>query len=257
MLNSGYNRNKVTDLFTKTAITTGSNLVNQRFVKGYSAYSMFAYQYAGLDKTGAPQIKLADGTITTDRTIAKPEDILYMGTFQPKWSGGLGNSFNYNDFGLQFNAVYNLGFVMRRDVNRSYSGGRLVPDVGSLTTGNVHSDFAKRWQGQGDELRTDIPAYITAKTDTRELNFYYSADRNVVDASYIKLRDITFSYALPKKLVNSVNAQGISFRAQVSNIMLWKANKFGIDPEFQSAFAGTRNMPANQKTFTLGAHVTF
>ncbi|MNL16408.1 TonB dependent receptor [compost metagenome] len=146
---------------------------------------------------------------------------------------------------------------MRRDLNRSYSGGRLVSDVGSFTTGNVHSDFANRWKVSGDENFTDIPAYFGARTDTRELNYYYLADRNVVDASYIKLRDITLSYSLPKTLVQSIKAEGISFRLQASNIMLWKANKYGIDPEFQSASSGIRNMPGNQKTITLGAHVTF
>jgi TonB-linked SusC/RagA family outer membrane protein len=257
LLTLGYNKNEVTDLYSKTPITTGAGKVSQRFVQGYSAYSVFAYQYAGLDNTGAPQIKLQDGTVTATRNLATPDDIVYMGSFQPKWTGGLSNNFKYKDFGLQFNAVYNLGFVMRRDVNRFYFGGRLVPDVGSFTTGNVHAEFADRWKKAGDEAFTDIPAYIGAKTDTRELNYYYLADKNVVDASYIKLRDITLSYSLPKKLISSIKVENISFRAQVSNIMLWKANDYGIDPEFQSAAAGTRNMPSNQKTVTLGAHVTF
>lgn len=257
LLTLGYNKNEVTDLYSKTAITTGSGKVEQRFIKGYSAYAVFAYQYAGLDNTGAPQVRLNDGTTSTAKNVATPDDIVYMGSFQPKWAGGFSNSLKYRDFGLQFNAVYNLGFVMRRDVNRFYSGGRLVPDVGSFTTGNVHSDFANRWKTAGDETFTDIPAYVGAKTDTRELNYYYLADKNVVDASYIKLRDITLAYQLPKTLLNSIRAESISFRFQVSNILLWKANDYGIDPEFQSAASGTRNMPANQKTFTLGAHVTF
>jgi TonB-linked SusC/RagA family outer membrane protein len=257
MLTLGYNKNEVLDLYSRTAITTGSGKVEQRFVKGYSAYSIFAYQYAGLDLEGAPQVRLNDGTVSTAKGLATPDDIVYMGSFQPKWTGGFSNSFKYKDFGLQFNAVYNLGFVMRRDLNRSYSGGRLVSDVGSFTTGNVHSDFANRWKVSGDENFTDIPAYFGARTDTRELNYYYLADRNVVDASYIKLRDITLSYSLPKTLVQSIKAEGISFRLQASNIMLWKANKYGIDPEFQSASSGIRNMPGNQKTITLGAHVTF
>ncbi len=257
MFNLGYNKNKVTNLYTKTPVSTASSMVDQRIIQGYSAYAVFAYQYAGLDNTGAPQVRLNDGTVSSARNVAKPEDVVYMGTFQPKWTGGLSNNFSYKDFGLQFNAVYNLGFVMRRDVNRFYSGGRLVPDVGSFTTGNVHADFADRWKKPGDEAFTDIPAYIGVKTDPRELNYYYMADKNVVDASYIKLRDITLSYSLPKSLVNSIKAGGISFRLQLSNVMLWKANNYDIDPEFQSAAAGTRNMPSNQKTITLGAHVTF
>lgn len=257
LLTLGYNKNEVLDLYSKTAITTGSGKVEQRFVKGYSAYSIFAYQYAGLDNAGTPQVKLNDGTISTTKGVASPDDIVYMGSFQPKWAGGFSNNFKYKDFGLQLNAVYNLGYVMRRDLNRNYSGGRLVPDVGSFTTGNVHSDFANRWKVMGDEALTDIPAYIGVKTETRELNYYYLADKNVVDASYIKLRDVTLSYSLPKALVRSVKTEGISFRFQVSNIMLWKANDYGIDPEFQSASSGIRNMPGNQKTVTLGAHVTF
>ncbi|MBL1408735.1 SusC/RagA family TonB-linked outer membrane protein [Sphingobacterium faecale] len=257
MLTLGYNKNKVLDLYSKTAITTGSKKVEERFIKGYSAYSIFAYQYAGLNEEGTPQIRLNDGTLSTAKNVATPEDIVYMGTFQPKWAGGFGNDFKYKDFGLQVNAVYNLGFVMRRDVNRFYSGGRLVPNAGSLTTGNVHADFADRWMKKGDEAFTDIPAYNSAKTDPRELNYYYLADKNVVDASYIKLRDITLSYSLPKKLLHTVRADGLSFRLQVSNIMLWKANDYGIDPEFQSAGSGVRNMPGNQGTVTLGAHLTF
>jgi len=33
--------------------------------------------------------------------------------------------------------------------------------------------------------------------------------------------------------------------------MLWKANKFGIDPEFQGY------MPSNQNTISLGANISF
>ena len=37
----------------------------------------------------------------------------------------------------------------------------------------------------------------------------------------------------------------------VSNLLLWKANDHGIDPEFIDM------APANQKTITVGAHLSF
>jgi hypothetical protein len=37
--------------------------------------------------------------------------------------------------------------------------------------------------------------------------------------------------------------------------MLWKANKFGIDPEFQTS-GGARTIRTGQGTITLGAHIT-
>lgn len=257
MITVAYNKNEITELYSKTAVTTGSGKVDKRFLAGYGSYAVFAYKSMGLDNIGSPQIRLLDGTNTKEKNAATPEDILYMGTFQPKWVGGFGNTLEYKSLSLQVNTVFNLGYVMRRDLNRFYFGGRLVPDVGSFTTGNVHSDFADRWMKPGDEVFTNVPAYIGAKTDTREMNYYYLADNNVVDASYIKLRDITLSYSLPKSLVSSINAEGLSFRVQASNIMLWKANKYDIDPEFHSAGSGVRNMPSNQKTITIGAHLTF
>jgi hypothetical protein len=44
---------------------------------------------------------------------------------------------------------------------------------------------------------------------------------------------------------------------QVSNLMLWKSNHYGIDPEFQNSLTGDRTMRSNQGTFTFGANIRF
>ncbi|EDM36497.1 hypothetical protein PBAL39_24555, partial [Pedobacter sp. BAL39] len=69
--------------------------------------------------------------------------------------------------------------------------------------------------------------------------------------TYIKLRDITLSYSLPGLVANKVNAQAISFRVQLNNLLLWTANEEGMDPEFTGF---TRNA---QGTVSLGAHINF
>ncbi|RXK86159.1 SusC/RagA family TonB-linked outer membrane protein [Filimonas effusa] len=264
ILNMAYNKNKITRLSNNVNITTGNNIISNNayggFFQGYEAYAIFAYNYAGLDATGDPQIRLKDGSVTKALSIAKPEDMLFMGTYQPKWSGGLSNTFRYNGFSLTANIIANLGHVMRKDVNTMYSLNRLSPGGGSLSTGNAHADFDKRWKKAGDENVTDIPRWIgnaSTSATTRATNYYTYANTNVLNASFMKLRDITFAYALPRNITDKIRAQNISLSIQLSNIMLWKANKHNIDPEYFNALTGTRTQRSGFNTVTLGANVSF
>ncbi|WP_081164789.1 SusC/RagA family TonB-linked outer membrane protein [Niastella populi] len=245
-LTFAYNRNRITKLTAASPITTGAAQVAQTYVEGYAAGAAFAYDYAGLDNTGAPLVRLADGKETSDRSITKPEDIVFMGSYQPIWNGGLSNNFRYGNFRLAANLVYQMGHVMQRFRNLSF-GGRL--------TSNVSPDFLNRWRNPGDEAFTDIPPYLTnasPNSGLTNLEYFTRGDINFVDASFVKLRDITLFYDLPRNLINKVHAQGITLRVQMSNILVWKANKYGIDPEFQDLI-----IPVNQKTLTLGANLSF
>jgi hypothetical protein len=60
------------------------------------------------------------------------------------------------------------------------------------------------------------------------------------DASFIKLREISLSYAIPSNLVSKIGLQGASFSIYSRNIMLWTKAKIGIDPEtaFQQESTG-------------------
>jgi len=261
-LNGSYNKNTITNLNVAAPITTGNTLVNTHFLAGYSAYSLFAYRYAGLDNMGDPQIRLADGTITKKPAITKPGDLKYMGTVQAPWSGGLSNNFSYKTFGLSFNAVFNFGNVMRRDVDNFYYGrlSHLSALNGGFTTGNVNAEFSDRWQKPGDEATTNIPSFVanqSVSASRRDPNYYIDGDINVVSAAFIKMRDITFTYSLPQLIAKKIAADQITVRAQVSNLMVWKSNKYGIDPEFQSDYLGNRNLPYGQNTMTLGLNVRF
>lgn len=50
-------------------------------------------------------------------------------------------------------------------------------------------------------------------------------------ASYVKLRELSLTYALPASLVKSIKMQDISFSVYSRNIILWTEAKIGIDPE--------------------------
>jgi TonB-linked SusC/RagA family outer membrane protein len=262
-----YNQNKITRINNLAAITTGAQQVDLRYASGYSAFSLFAYQFAGLDEMGDPRIYLNDKTTTKTKNVSKPGDIKFMGSYQPAWNGGISNMFEYKNLSLGVNIVYSLDYIMRRDVNDFYTG-RLTHNsvfysqssirVNGEYLGNLNADFANRWKNPGDEKFTNIPAYIsnlTTSVNSRDINYYTKADINVTDASYLKIRDINFGYNLPRRWLSGIKTENISLRLQVSNLMLWKANHYGIDPEFQDPYYGSRSIPVNQRTVTIGVHV--
>lgn len=259
--NLGYNKNKISRLANATPITTGPGMINTRFLDGYPSFAVFAYGYAGLNASGDPQVKLADGTVTSNPTATMAQDVLYMGTSQPVYSGGFSNKFRYKNLTLGINIIYNDGNVMFRDVNTFWSG---VPYLNYMT-----SEFAERWKIAGDENKTNIPRYAatSAISGNRNTNYYTYSNSNVFNASFAKIRDITLAYDIRGGIIKKLHAQAITFRAQVSNLMLWKANDLGIDPEFQSLgnvgatqtagnTGATRNLRTGQGTITLGAHIT-
>ncbi|TXH23244.1 MAG: SusC/RagA family TonB-linked outer membrane protein [Chitinophagaceae bacterium] len=289
VLSLAYNKNIITQLNSSVAITTGEQKVRSQYLTDYPAFAIFAYKYAGLDNLGDPQVYLQDNTITKAPNITKPEDIIYKGTYQPVWSGGLSNSLTYKRFTLAANVIFNLGHVMRVDVSPNYLfsdfAGRIMThrnifgmsDQSGFTAGQIHPSFLDRWKKPGDEANTIIPSYLssTALSETRRsIDYYTFADVNVTSASFAKLRDISLMYSLPESISNSLKIEDIRLRLQVSNIMLWKANKYNIDPEFHDARNGVRtpytpynaliNSGMNTQSFrmgqgsvTVGVHINF
>jgi TonB-linked SusC/RagA family outer membrane protein len=277
-LTLAYNKGKIEKLQTETPYIYANSLLKMSLpgfyvpqmiglIEGYQPFSLLAYQYAGLDAIGDPQIRLADGTITKKPGVAKIADLVNMGSAVPLITGGFSNFFQYRNFGLAINMVYNFDFVLRRDVNDFFTDRAVVKN---FTTGNLHTEFSNRWKKPGDESFTDIPAYDAAvdRSSRTDLSYYTAADINVVKGDFIKVRDITLSYDLPRQVVNKLRASALSFRLQVNNVMLWKANDFDIDPEFYNGMGsigtvnsplimGIRSVPFNQHSFTIGAHLSF
>ena len=228
------------------------------YVIGMPVNPLYAYRYAGLDNVGDPQIKLADGTITKSQQAPEAKDLVYKGSIVPKYTGGIQNNFRYKQFELSINMVYSLGAVMRRDVNQKYFG-RLTGSSQSFS-GNISADFMDRWKKPGDENTTDIPSYTTDNFynfTQRNTDYYTMADINVVSASYLKLRDASLSYNLPQAVVKRLKIQRAALRFQVNNVLLWKANKYGIDPEYQQFKNGFRGLPQGQHALTVGANIDF
>lgn len=198
---------------------------------------------------GDPQVFDENGNaVKLSRDLTNVDALRYMGTMQPPWYGGLTNQFSYKNFSLSFMFIYNLGHKMRNDVNTFWSG-RL--------TNNIHKDFANRWQTPGDERYTNIPSYMANEdlsTTRREMNFYEYADINVLNASYVKPRDLTLSYTLPTSFCHKLLCDNIRVRLQASNLFYIAANREGIDPEAHNLNYGVRGDHYGS-SFSIGLNI--
>jgi len=249
-----HNRNKVVELYNQTAITP-TNKVNQSFLQGYAASSIFAFRWAGLDALGDPQVWNIDENGNQVRVklpgdLTSLDAVMHMGSSQPLWFGGLTNRFTYKNFELSFLFIYNLGHVMRRRDGNFYSG-RLSQ--------NIDRGFDNRWRRPGDEAYTNVPSYVANanySASRRNLAFFHNADINVVSASYIKLRDLSLSYTLPNHITDKLSLQSVRIRVQAGNLFYWAANRYGIDPEAYSYRTAIRQMRFGP-TFSAGLTVNF
>ncbi|WP_158085167.1 SusC/RagA family TonB-linked outer membrane protein [Niastella vici] len=258
-----YNYNKVTKLYIANPQTSALLFMSTRYAEGYSSYAQWGYRFKGLDNVGDPLVELADGTITK-KPGALASDLVYMGTWQPTWSGGFSNNFRYRNFQLTCNMIYNFGATIKRDAVglNTFTGqltGRTSTTAGQFL-GNLYTDFNKRWKKPGDETITNIPAYIPSSSISstqRYVLYYANGDINYFDGAYIKMRDLNLSYTLPPQIVSRLRAEDITFRATLSNVMVWKANKYGIDPEFHNSTSAERTVPTAQHSVALGVNMRF
>ncbi|HEU4472160.1 MAG TPA: SusC/RagA family TonB-linked outer membrane protein, partial [Flavisolibacter sp.] len=255
-----YNHNKLIDYGPiPSFLTSASSKTTTSYFPGYSLQPVFAYQYAGLDSLGDPLILLANKT-TTKANIATGDDVVYMGTARPPYNGGITNTFSYKGLSLAVNLIYNLGHVLRADVNTFYSG-RFWTNPGSFSAGNVHAEFANRWKKRGDEAFTNIPSYVADFTSfTRRVTDYYvRGDLNVVSGSYAKIRDITLSYSIPSAAAKLLRLDAATVSVQATNFLLWTANDRGIDPEFfSSSFGfGGRINPPFRHAYSMSVNLNF
>jgi TonB-linked SusC/RagA family outer membrane protein len=247
-----YNKNKLVS-FSKLnpIINTASYRVGGSIMAGYSMKPLFAYQFAGLDNLGDPQIYINNGKdITKKPGAALVDDVVYKGTTQPRYMGSISNTISYKGLSLMANIVYSGGAVMRRSVNTFYTG--VLANRQGFQNANYPVWFLDRWKKPGDEQFTNTPSFVAnegVNYTRRDVYYYVNGDLNVVSSAFAKLRDITLTYSLRAKALEFLKMQGLSIYGQTTNFLLWTANKEGIDPDRVSG--------QGRHGYSLGVNVNF
>jgi len=241
--NLSFNTDKV--ISYKLPITSiSSYFADNSVVVGRSLYKIFAYRWAGLDSAGNPQIFI-NGKASSYRNYntAKLSDLRYIGPDVPHYYGSVMNTFFYKRWSLSANVYYKMGFYFRRP---SFTGSSLFNSWGGL------GDYAQRWQKPGDEKITNVPSLGTGADGNKD-QVYLNSDILVTKGDYIRLQDLRLNYDLTKSMSPKWPFASTQVFLYMNNVVLiWKANKYGIDPDFYQS----SSVPL-PRTISAGINVNF
>jgi hypothetical protein len=221
-------KNKVVKYLDKDAYTIGYTSDGQYInpLEGYEPYLIVSYKWAGLDSAGNP-LGYVSGKKSNDyRAIRNTPltDQSISGSAIPHFFGSLRNTFSWKQVSLSFNITYKLGYFFRRPSLNDYS---------LFYYGKGNPEYGNRWQKPGDEKKTNVPA-LAYPVDFYRETFYQFSDINVQKGDHIRLNDLRIGYELSSHTLRRVGAEKFQVFAYLSNLnlLLWKANKAGLDPDF-------------------------
>lgn len=200
-------------------------------VEGNPLFSLYSYQWAGLDPDTGDPLGVLDGEPSTDylriRMNATAEDLVYHGSTRPTSFGALRNTFSYKGLSLSMNISYRLGYYFRRN----------SVDYTDLMNGRItHADYDRRWQTPGDENQTSIPSLPTPLRANANRELIYELSEQLVErGDHIRLQDIRLSYSLDRMSYPWLPFRNAEVYSYASNLgILWKKTAYDIDPDFQS-----------------------
>ncbi len=178
--------------------------------------------YSGRDFVGGD---LLYEDVNKDGVIDK-KDWVVIGNAQPKFYGGLNNSFSYRGFSVDVFFQYSVGGDVINATRQLLEGG----GYGN----NASASMARSWRTQGDV--TDIPRLGDVTTDSQGsgINAFGNTSRWIEDGSYLRLKNVTVGYNLPKNLVTRLRAGNIRLYVTGQNVLTFTRYK-GYDPEFNNS----------------------
>lgn len=255
-LTFSFNRNEITNLKSEARVI---DLVsNTGYPKqGKAVRGVYAIPFRGLNRQGLPTYLNQENTVTVSdinfQERISTDFLEYAGSIDPKYTGGMDNTFKYGPLKLSVFLTYQFGskIWLYPYFNYRYYDNEALP-----------KEFADRWMVPGDEKITNIPAFISARQykDDPDLQSAYNAynysTERLAKGDFIRLKEISLSYDIPSKFLKYLKIDNLSLRFSASNLcMLYSDKKLkGEDPEF--ARSGGVSLPV-PKQFTLSLKLGF
>ena len=239
-LNATTYKNKITSL-PADEMWSG----NKKWVKGGSLYDFYLVEWAGVNpENGNPMWYRynndGEKVTTEDYSSTTTSDKVKCGNSLPKWTGGIQSDLSYKDFSLSFLFSYSLG-------GKIYNGDKLSLMSQGPTGTSWSVDMLDRWTPEN--TNTDVPRLTTSPKSS----WTNSSDRFLVDRSYLRLKNITFSYNLPKTILNTLTLKDASVFFQAENMLTFTKQQ-GLDPE-QTVGGSTYYRYPAMKTISFGINV--
>ena len=207
------------------------------YIVGNPLNSLYLLNYTGVNAAGVPQFEdvNGDGRISTGFADTGVGDRKYQGPTYPEYYGGISNSISYKGFALDFL------FQFVKQEGRSLLSSIAVQPGYPYGLANYQVDEYRDYLAQGNVLSSNFQSSFFN---------YLGSTATVVDASYIKLKNVSASYTIPLNESTKKVIQNIRVSLQGQNLVTFTKYR-GFDPETQ----GLALPPL--RTVTLGTQLTF
>lgn len=221
-----------------------TNISQYSALEGKPVYGIYGFKWGGLDELTGDPIGLLNGVpskVYSTLNIQALDQQSYKGSQLPVWFGGFRNTFSWQNISCSFNLTYKFGHYFKR---KSINYNTLLTAFGG------HEDYNSRWKNPGDEKNTNIPSMPALVNPARD-QFYNGSEVLIEKADHVRLQDITLSYQLKKIKIGQMSLKNIDIYGYAGNLgILWRANKKGIDPDFQNGVLPLAN-------YSLGLKMAF
>lgn len=239
-------RNKILKL------NNGEDIITSRYIRreGLPYHTFYLPVWAGVDPAdGTPMFYVVDdeGNITDEVVHDGLDDKAQpaaVGSPEPDFYGSIGNDLSYKGFNLSFRFNYAVGGkIWYNSGYKSWNDGRSPKYV-------VQEAQVDRWQNPGDIAAN--PQRIWNGNNNSDV---YST-RFLLDNDYLRLKDITLSYTLPKSLVSKANMSNATVYIEGRNLLTFATQDI-VDPEHGGVSGYAYFEIPQVKTITFGINIGF
>ncbi len=210
-------------------------------ILGYNPYLIVSYKWAGLDPaTGDPQGYI-NNTVSKEYStitgLTPFKDQYISGPALPRYFGNLTNIFTWKRFSISANILYKMGYFFRKSTF-NYNA--------SVISLRIHPDYLKRWKKPGDEKITNVPSAVL---NSNRSAFYTNSEITVFSGDHIRFNDIRLDYTINKFSNVKLPIKNIQLYIYINdlNVLLWKKNKIGLDPDFPSGLRSSTSFTTGVK----------
>lgn len=164
-------------------------------------------------------------------------DKIFLGNYNPDWMGSLANDFSFGNFGLSFLLDVRYGGVFYSSTNYNLNirglseatllggtdaNGNYTPRENILPAGMYLDNGVYRPLTREDLIESGLSSGgLTGQQYWENIMDAEIPEAVIYDASYLKLRELKFSYTFPQSWVENINLQQASIGVVVRNVAVW------------------------------------
>ena len=212
-----------------------SSFANTYWV-GKPINARIGYHYLGIDPTtGVYQFE----DVNRDNRI-NTLDYAYYGTTNPTYYGGFQNTISYQAWTVQFL----FQFTGQKGITPVWGS---FQQVGNRN--NQPQRVLDRWTKPNDVAQYQKYTQTFGSPATSAALLMSQSSASLTDASFVRLKNLYLSYALPQPILQKIGMQKAAFYLQAQNLLTF-SRFIGADPE------NSNGLPPLQ-VVTLGASIQF